>query len=178
MAMKTNVLCSQHLTACNLGCGLCCEGQKAFEIAELEDFELALRSANLLIYEAALREHVSFLLERGLLPAIHRLRTCIVLQLLVKYFLANNKSHLIDLDKFREDNAAQFDGLDPIGYTQVLPLLVDQEIVGAVEGQSLVLRKKMPFPRFPLLNSETTEAAAPGSTSPPPSAPTVTAVAT
>jgi hypothetical protein len=112
----------------------------------LEDFVLALRSANLRVFEAALERNALYLLRAGLLPPVSSLRPLVVLNMLVKFFMQHCRASThIALDAFRAANAGQFADGEDIALAYVLPLLLEHQLNGYVSDGTLVLSRKAPF---------------------------------
>lgn len=135
---------------------------------ELEDVALALRSANMRLYEASLQRNAGWLQSRGLMLPVAAVRPWVLIYMLIRY-MAHHGSWQVDLAQFRAFYVGQFDDGEDLA-SSVMPFLTSSRIKAYLNGgTTLVFSKSDPFPGFPaerILRMTSTSAGASASASP------------
>jgi len=117
-----------------------------YPMPELEDVAIALRAANLAMFERSVAANSKWLLARGLLLPVTEVRSQVLLQMLVRFYVEKGGKVQIDGEELRAFYAGQFDAGFDVALSLMAPLLLRGAVVGYLQQGTLVVSRKNPFP--------------------------------
>ncbi|KAF8297322.1 hypothetical protein TcYC6_0081810 [Trypanosoma cruzi] len=136
------------LTACGLALGRVPlpEEQEAYDVAELEDLIVAVRSSNWMLFDIAMRNNSEFYVQCGIHNVLQVVGKRISLLMVVKYYVNSFSSrlHVQDMIDYYEMPFTLYEGC----HVWLLPLLVEKRINGVMESGVLVLSSANPFDAY------------------------------
>ncbi|RNF04919.1 hypothetical protein TraAM80_04988 [Trypanosoma rangeli] len=136
------------LAACGLALGQVPlpEDQAAYNLTELEDLIVAVRSANWLLFDIAMRNNSEFYVQCGIHNVLQVVSKRIALSMVVKYYVGSFSSRLPvqDMIEYYRLPFTLHEGC----HVWLLPLLVEKRINGVMESGVLVLSGSNPFDAY------------------------------